>query len=144
MAANNQVHQVHIVPINPDLKEVADAAYRINGQKFTDNFYVDQLKPRWCKTKQEKIDADNKYKLQYSKNNSSSGEFRNIFNPFLTAFIKAYNCHQDIVLSPDDLWLLISNQFADFVNTNAEALRSLFVDHKEGKVELVVNTGLGV
>jgi hypothetical protein len=54
-----------------------------------------------------------------------------------SAFLYAYNSHEDIVLSPDDIWLMICIYFSKFVNENAEQLRSLFVDH-EGKKKLTV------
>ncbi|CAF1294235.1 unnamed protein product [Rotaria sordida] len=54
-----------------------------------------------------------------------------------TACLNAYNSHEDIVLSPDDVWLVITIYFAKYVNENAEKLRHLFVDH-EGKVKLTI------
>ena len=54
-----------------------------------------------------------------------------------SAFLYAYNSHEDIVLSPDDIWLMICIYFSQYVNDNAEKLRSLFVDH-EGKKLLLV------
>ncbi|CAF3997057.1 unnamed protein product [Adineta steineri] len=53
------------------------------------------------------------------------------------AYLNAYNSHEDIVLSPDDLWLMITIYFAKYVNTNAEKLRHLFVSH-EGKMKLTI------
>jgi len=54
-----------------------------------------------------------------------------------SAFLYAYNSHEDIVLSPDDIWLMICTYFSKYVNENAEQLRSLFVDH-EGQKKLTV------
>jgi hypothetical protein len=54
-----------------------------------------------------------------------------------SAFLYAYNSHEDIVLSPDDIWLMICTYFSKHVNDNAEELRSLFVDH-DGKKKLTV------
>lgn len=71
------------------------------------------------------------------------------------AYLNAYNSHEDIVLSPEyvflfdtisnilllksfsDLWLMITIYFAKYVNDNAEKLRSLFVSH-EGKIKLTI------
>jgi len=50
-----------------------------------------------------------------------------------SAFLYAYNSHEDIVLSPDDIWLMICTYFSKYVNENAEQLRSLFVDHEDQK-----------
>ncbi|CAF1603820.1 unnamed protein product [Rotaria magnacalcarata] len=57
-------------------------------------------------------------------------------NPILQAFVSAYNQHHDVILSPDDMWMLVCLQFARCVNRNAEQLRSLFVEHSQGKIEL--------
>jgi hypothetical protein len=59
-------------------------------------------------------------------------------NAVLQTFISAYNQHHDIVLSPDDMWMIVCLKFAKHVNQNAEQLRSLFVEHQEGKIELTV------
>lgn len=59
-------------------------------------------------------------------------------NPVLQAFISAYNQHHDMVLSPDDMWMIVCIQFAAYVNENAEQLRSLFVEHPDGKKDLTV------
>eukprot|EP01111_Echinosteliopsis_oligospora_P018506 TRINITY_DN852_c0_g1_i1.p1 TRINITY_DN852_c0_g1~~TRINITY_DN852_c0_g1_i1.p1 ORF type:complete len:350 (-),score=62.08 TRINITY_DN852_c0_g1_i1:49-1098(-) len=61
-------------------------------------------------------------------------------NGFYSAFANAYNNHEDVTISPDDVWMTIMIQFSKFVNDNAEALRTLFVSH-EGKKKLVVTTG---
>jgi hypothetical protein len=58
-----------------------------------------------------------------------------------SAFLYAYNSHEDIVLSPDDIWLMICIYFAEYVNENAEQLRSLFVDHDGQKKLTVVHIG---
>ena len=49
----------------------------------------------------------------------------------------AYVNHRPFVISPDMIWLLISQGFSHHVNFNAEDLRGKLVDH-EGKEELVV------
>jgi hypothetical protein len=54
-----------------------------------------------------------------------------------SAFLYAYNSHEDIVLSPDDIWMMICIYFSKYVNQNAEKLRSLFVDH-QGQKKLTV------
>ncbi|CAF1260523.1 unnamed protein product, partial [Adineta steineri] len=53
------------------------------------------------------------------------------------AYLNAYNSHEDIVLSPDDIWLMITIYFAKYVNKNTEKLRSVFVNH-EGKIKLTI------
>lgn len=60
-------------------------------------------------------------------------------NGFFSAFIEAYNCHGDVKLTPDDVWLTIMLYFSKYVNDNAEQLRSSFVNH-QGKKKLTVIT----
>jgi hypothetical protein len=60
-------------------------------------------------------------------------------NAFFSAFVNAYNDHQDITLAPGDVWLLVCLHFSKYVNDNAEKLRSQFVAH-EGQKKLTVTT----
>ncbi|PXV65554.1 uncharacterized protein DUF4419 [Dysgonomonas alginatilytica] len=57
---------------------------------------------------------------------------------FFRGMYKAYADHRPFVLSPDIIWLLISQGFANHVNNNAEELRNLFVNF-EDKATLVVH-----
>jgi hypothetical protein len=59
---------------------------------------------------------------------------------FYRAFREAYNNHTDVILSPDDVWMIICLQFTTYVNANANTMRDLFVSH-EGKKKLSVTTG---
>lgn len=77
-----------------------------------------------------------RYTCLYTITNGPHNEISS--NPILHAFVSAYNQHHDIILSPDDMWMLVCLKFADYVNQNAEQVRSLFVDHAEGKIELKV------
>ena len=60
-------------------------------------------------------------------------------NGFFGAFFEAYNCHGDVKITPDDVWITIMLYFSKYVNDNAEQLRKAFVSH-EGKQKLVVIT----
>lgn len=60
-------------------------------------------------------------------------------NAMFSMLMKAYAEHRPLVLSPDDVWLCISQGFAQHVNQNAEALRDKLVFH-EGKITLAVKT----
>ena len=53
--------------------------------------------------------------------------------------VKAYAEHRPLVLSPDVVWLIISQGFANYVNAHAEELRPLLVDH-DGKMTLTVRS----
>ncbi|PSK89575.1 uncharacterized protein DUF4419 [Taibaiella chishuiensis] len=60
-------------------------------------------------------------------------------HPFFNGMYKAYAEHRPFELSPDMIWLLICQGFAQHVNNNAEALRSYFVNF-EGRKSLVVGS----
>lgn len=59
------------------------------------------------------------------------------FHPVVAAIHLAFHDHRPLVLSPDILWLLVAQGFANHVNANAEELRSRVVRHT-GKATLVV------
>lgn len=56
---------------------------------------------------------------------------------FLQGMYRAYAEHRPFVLSPDMIWLLISQGFATHVDIHAEELRSQIVDHSE-KISLII------
>lgn len=56
---------------------------------------------------------------------------------FLQGMYRAYAEHRPFVLSPDMIWLLISQGFATHVDIHAEELRSQIVDHS-GKISLII------
>lgn len=58
---------------------------------------------------------------------------------FFRSIIRAYASHRPIVLSPDMIWLLISQGFSRYVNAHPEQLREQLVSHT-GKMDLVVQT----
>ncbi|RIB10010.1 hypothetical protein C2G38_2251031 [Gigaspora rosea] len=58
-------------------------------------------------------------------------------NGFAAAILHAYNYHKHLRLSPDDVWLTISQGVSEHINRNAEKFRNRFVKH-EGQKELVI------
>ena len=62
---------------------------------------------------------------------------------FFKCMVQAYADHRPLVLSPDMIWLIISQGFARYVNAHAEEMRDLLVSH-EGKMELIVNSNNNV
>ena len=58
---------------------------------------------------------------------------------FFEMMIRAYAEHRPLVLTPDAIWMLISQGFSHYVNQNPEVLRDKFVDF-EGKLDLTVLT----
>jgi len=61
------------------------------------------------------------------------------YHSFFNGMYLAYADHRPFVLSPDMIWLLISQGFARHVNANPESLRHHFVDFTE-KMTLVVHS----
>jgi len=61
------------------------------------------------------------------------------YHPFFQGMYTAYADHRPFTLSPDIMWLLICQGFANHVNNNAESLRPLFVGFT-GKTTLTVVT----
>lgn len=59
------------------------------------------------------------------------------FHPLVAAVAIAFREHRPLVLSPDMIWLLIAQGFANHVNANAAALRPRLVDHA-GTVAITV------
>lgn len=59
------------------------------------------------------------------------------FHPVMAAVDLAFREHRPLVLSPDMLWLLIAQGFANHVNVHAEELRPRLVKHS-GKPVVVV------
>ena len=62
---------------------------------------------------------------------------------FFKCMVQAYADHRPLVLSPDMIWLIISQGFARYVNAHAEEMRDLLVSH-EGKMDLIVNSNNNV
>lgn len=58
---------------------------------------------------------------------------------FFQGMIRAFAEHRPVTLSPDVIWLLISQGFSQYVNQHSEQMRQLLVSH-EGKKELRVNS----
>lgn len=59
-------------------------------------------------------------------------------NNFISMLNVAYNTHIPIAISPDDIWLIISQSVAKYIELNAEQVRHHFVSHK-GKETLTVS-----
>lgn len=58
---------------------------------------------------------------------------------FFRCLVEAYAYHRPITLSPDMIWLLISQGFSTYVNAHSEELRDQIVSHS-GKVDIVVRS----
>lgn len=60
------------------------------------------------------------------------------YNSFFNGMYQAYADHRPFVLSPDIIWLLISQGFAQHINANQETMRHYFADFS-GKLSLIVS-----
>ena len=60
-------------------------------------------------------------------------------NTMFNLMITAYADHRPLVISPDDIWLLISQGLARHINKNAEELRDRLVNHDD-KIVLQVES----
>ncbi|MBD1911115.1 DUF4419 domain-containing protein [Leptolyngbya sp. FACHB-16] len=60
-----------------------------------------------------------------------------LFHPFVEAVHIAFSDHRPLCLSPDMIWLLISQGLANHINNNTEQLRHQFVKH-QGKVKIKI------
>jgi len=61
------------------------------------------------------------------------------YHSFFDGIYHAYMDHRPFVLSPDVIWLLISQGFAQHINANSEKMRHHFVNF-DGKLTLIVKT----
>jgi len=60
-------------------------------------------------------------------------------SPFFTGMVRAFADHRPISLSPDVIWMLISQAFSHDVNADPEKFRDKLVDF-DGKMDLVVQS----
>ena len=68
-----------------------------------------------------------------------TGSYEPICNGFIAAVHTAFSQHYPLVFSPDAIWLCIMQGLSFHINTNADKMRSYFVEH-EGKKDITVCT----
>ena len=66
--------------------------------------------------------------------------FSNDFNSVSKGLMWAFADHRPVVLSPDMIWLLITQAFGHYVNNNAEQMRPLLVNHDDIKALTVTSS----
>lgn len=125
-----------LVPIAPELVPVVEKSYYASRREAYD--IKAELVNLKCPHRNSwpRVACQCKALTYYENITVNSG---GTSNAFLHAVMQAYNYHNDLILSPDDVWMVICLQFANYVNDNAEAMRSMFVDHS-GKKKLSVTT----
>lgn len=92
-----------------------------------------------------KVSKANKTKLDHAPKIQAYSEgqdklIQGHFNPLIQATYLAYAKHRPLVLSPDMVWLSITQGFALHINENAEKLRKKLV-HFEGKKQIDISGG---
>jgi len=92
---------------------------------LADTSYVDGLK-----SKLGEFDA-------CSQNDARLVKYHSQLHSFIATLLAAFNDHRPLSISPDHIWLLISQGFANHVNENAEQLRKQLVDF-DGTTEIKV------
>lgn len=65
-------------------------------------------------------------------------------HPFLTGILTAYKEHRPFVLSPDIVWLLISQGFARHISNNAEEFRKEIVNFDKKKTLTVISSEITI
>ena len=81
-------------------------------------------------------DSDNKIESHYideTKGNMVACDYHSFMNALYLSFAE----HRKITISPDMIWLLICQGFAQHVDINSEELRDKFVEH-EGKHKITI------
>ncbi|CAF1005678.1 unnamed protein product [Adineta steineri] len=125
-------HTVRIRDLAPQ-SLTTDSNPQHTGHKQANSTVSEQY---WAKSIDQSSYGD-KYRQTFFKANGSHTHIVNSGHALFEAYLAAYNAHEDLVLSPDDIWLMITIYYASYVVDNAEQMRHLFVDH-EGKKTLVV------
>lgn len=114
--------------------------------KKDDKFYFDSAKNSFALSQQSAI---NQFLLSIQgnvKNPESFSPFNDSklypqcsIHPVLLALKQSYSFHLPFVISPDIVWLMITQGFAKHITLNAEKYRHYFVNF-EGKKEIIVDT----
>ena len=122
-------------PDDPGATPALDDKSRIEGQDSTSVDPPRKLRKIFTTTG----DFQKKRKLNRVEACSSDGSklVPCDWHPFVAAVHMAFSDHRPLVISPDMIWLLIAQAFANHVNANSQALRSQFVSH-EGKAKITV------
>jgi len=54
-------------------------------------------------------------------------------NNFICGFMNAYNTHSDVILNPDNIWIMVSLYFSSYVNKYEKELKTNFVSFEKQK-----------
>lgn len=101
--------------------------------------HTEEVKKSWMQQKERQRGMQSNGKMVAYMENCVANTKQNHGNAFFSAFLTAYNTHQDVLLTPDDVWLVICLEFSKYVNQHSESLHEKLVSH-EGKTKLTVTT----
>lgn len=88
-------------------------------------------------TAREAVEALVLTKVEAASGLNQLGLVKSEYHPMMAALYRCYADHRPLVLSPDMLWLMVAQGFAQIVNQDSDQMRKHFVKH-EGKKELHV------
>ena len=104
---------------------------------FYDYLYTGESIAKYMLSKEQiPMDAQRIIATSFSAENNLKAMGK---DAFYRSIVEAYANHQSITLSPDMVWLAISQGFARYVNAHAEKLRPQLVSHN-GKMDLAIQT----
>ncbi|CAG8841053.1 6484_t:CDS:2 [Gigaspora margarita] len=86
----------------------------------------------------QKVHAVSVYYDNSTNSKQSVLEYPSCSNGFAAAIIHAYNYHQHLHWSPDDIWLTISQGVSRHINYNAEKFRRNFVKHERQETVSII------
>lgn len=118
--------------VDGDLPRVKEYFYPYDGNKLA----------RYLLDKEAMSGAKNYNIIATSFANEQNIRFEGE-DSFYQCLVYAYANHRSVTISPDMIWMLISQGFARYVNAHAEKLREQLVDHSE-KMDLVINSEVDV
>jgi hypothetical protein len=96
---------------------------------------------------QENFESVIKYNKLYTSVSAgeilaSSKPSTSVFNrDFLSTVIHAYSYHNNLIISPDNIWISILIQLSYYINGNSEQLRDKFVNFKDKQQLVVIEAG---
>ena len=118
----------------------------LNNIKIVLNRNLEKKKIKeFTKLNNQHFNLDNKmsYFAEYEYNDNLITQHTDDYrtnNNFINAFLDAYNFHKTIKIRPDDIKLQILMIIATCINNNAEKYRHIFVDHKDKKELVLINS----
>ncbi|MDY7012264.1 MAG: DUF4419 domain-containing protein [Cyanobacteriota bacterium] len=119
------------------MSHLANILHRSEGMI---RFQVDDVEicPTLVPTRSARSQLEERFKtplILFSHDDSFQGIQTAIDHPLVTAVHLAFSEHRPLVLTPDSIWMTISQGLAQHINNNVDAFRFHFVKHS-GKIQL--------